>query len=147
TWPKMGDVWIPDDLLALSPTWKNFFENTSLVQFDHRMFAYFATTAIAVGYAKARTLLQGNYWKQLPGLMRFSYNASLGIVLLQVSLGISTLLYYVPVELASAHQTGAVLLLTAMTGLVHVLGFAKYAKPLSKVSAAMTQSLLTTLKR
>lgn len=36
TYPKMSDKWIPDDLLAFSPKWKNFFENSTAVQFDHR---------------------------------------------------------------------------------------------------------------
>lgn len=33
----MGERWIPDDLLAFSPTLKNFFENPTTVQFDHRI--------------------------------------------------------------------------------------------------------------
>jgi heme a synthase len=37
TFPMMADRWIPSDLLALSPTWKNFFENATTVQFDHRL--------------------------------------------------------------------------------------------------------------
>ena len=36
SWPKMADRWIPDDLLAFSPKWRNFFENPTTVQFDHR---------------------------------------------------------------------------------------------------------------
>lgn len=37
SFPKMADRWIPDDLLAFSPTLKNFFENPTTVQFDHRI--------------------------------------------------------------------------------------------------------------
>ena len=37
SWPKMADRWIPSDLLAYSPTWTNFFENPTTVQFDHRI--------------------------------------------------------------------------------------------------------------
>ncbi|GAA6065136.1 cytochrome c oxidase assembly protein COX15 homolog, partial [Tachysurus ichikawai] len=37
SFPKMGDYWIPDDLLAFSPTLKNVFENPTTVQFDHRI--------------------------------------------------------------------------------------------------------------
>ena len=36
TWPKMADRWIPDDLMAISPKWKNIFENATTVQFIHR---------------------------------------------------------------------------------------------------------------
>lgn len=37
SFPKMADRWIPDDLLAFSPTLRNFFENPTTVQFDHRV--------------------------------------------------------------------------------------------------------------
>jgi heme A synthase len=34
--PLMGGRVIPTDLLAFSPTWRNFLENPTTVQFDHR---------------------------------------------------------------------------------------------------------------
>lgn len=37
SFPKMGERWIPDDLLAFSPTLRNIFENPTTVQFDHRI--------------------------------------------------------------------------------------------------------------
>ncbi len=37
SFPKMGERWIPDDLLAFSPAVKNMFENPTTVQFDHRI--------------------------------------------------------------------------------------------------------------
>ena len=37
SFPKMADKWIPEDILALSPTLKNFTENPTTVQFDHRI--------------------------------------------------------------------------------------------------------------
>ena len=36
SFPKMADRWIPDDIMALSPKWKNLFENATTVQFNHR---------------------------------------------------------------------------------------------------------------
>jgi cytochrome c oxidase assembly protein subunit 15 len=45
----------------------------------------------------------------------------LAAVVLQVTLGITTLLLYVPVSLAAAHQAGALLLLTAILFLNHRL--------------------------
>lgn len=33
----MGDKWIPDDVLEYKPTWTNFTENPTTVQFDHRI--------------------------------------------------------------------------------------------------------------
>ncbi len=56
TWPLMQDQFIPDGLLEMKPAWKNFFENTLTVQFDHRMLAY-ATAAVVWGtWLRARKL-------------------------------------------------------------------------------------------
>lgn len=32
----MADRWIPDDILAMTPKWKNMFDNATTVQFNHR---------------------------------------------------------------------------------------------------------------
>ena len=38
SFPKMADRWIPTDLFrADEPIWKNFFENPTMVQFQHRV--------------------------------------------------------------------------------------------------------------
>lgn len=37
SFPKMGESWIPEDLLTFSPILKNVFENPTMVQFDHRL--------------------------------------------------------------------------------------------------------------
>lgn len=37
SFPKFADRWIPDDLMVMSPKIKNFFENATTVQFDHRI--------------------------------------------------------------------------------------------------------------
>ena len=36
SWPKMADKWIPDDLFSKTPKWRNFFENSTMTQFNHR---------------------------------------------------------------------------------------------------------------
>ena len=54
----------------------------------------------------------------LPPLTRLSTYAAFGVANLQVLLGISTLLYLVPVPIAAAHQAGSVALLSAM---LHIL--------------------------
>ena len=41
TFPLMGAGVMPPDLLALQPAWTNFFENQIMIQFDHRMIAWF----------------------------------------------------------------------------------------------------------
>lgn len=37
SFPKMGDRWIPQDILDRTPMIVNFFENPTTVQFDHRI--------------------------------------------------------------------------------------------------------------
>lgn len=37
SFPKMADRWIPSDLFALEPAWRNFFENPTATQFVHRI--------------------------------------------------------------------------------------------------------------
>ena len=37
SFPKFADRWIPDDLMALTPKWKNWFENATTTQFTHRV--------------------------------------------------------------------------------------------------------------
>ncbi|XP_070540473.1 heme A synthase COX15-like [Ptychodera flava] len=105
SFPKMANKWIPDDILAFEPKWKNFFENATTVQFDHRVLG--STTAgvvLALWYLSRRVPLHSR--------ARIAVNCMIGMVGLQVSLGILTLLYYVPTKLAACHQSGSVALLT-----------------------------------
>ncbi len=105
TFPKMGEVWLPDQLLGLSPWWKNFFENTITIQFQHRVSA-FVTLAVIVSFYL--------YMRQTPRpSVKSGLNWLLILALVQVSLGILTLVLKVPVMIAVMHQGGAILLLTA----------------------------------
>lgn len=54
----------------------------------------------------------------LPPLTRMTATVAFAMANLQVLLGISTLLWLVPVPLAAAHQAGSVMLLSAM---MHIL--------------------------
>lgn len=101
SFPLMGDQWIPDEILDLAPTWRNFFENTATVQFDHRCLAI--GTYISVTSMVLEAYSRGS-WKYLPALTRHSMVATLAVANAQVALGISTLLLYVPIELAALHQ-------------------------------------------
>jgi cytochrome c oxidase assembly protein subunit 15 len=53
--------------------------------------------------------------------IRLLLNATLGMATLQVTLGISTLLTYVPASLGAAHQAGALTLFTIVLALMHSL--------------------------
>ena len=37
SFPKMADQWVPEDIMTMKPRMKNFFENPTTVQFDHRL--------------------------------------------------------------------------------------------------------------
>ncbi len=112
TFPKMGKHWIPPDFLALEPAWRNFFDNMTTVQFDHRVIAI-TTFALIVSYwAKLRNT-------DLPARIRRGVNALLHTAVLQIALGISTLLLFVPVALAVSHQAVAMLLFTVALYLCH----------------------------
>ena len=107
TFPLMNGQIIPDGLFSLTPIWKNFFENITTVQFDHRVMATILFIAIPIFCFKA---LRQNPSPRL----RTGLYLLLLILGIQITLGISTLLLHVPVALAAAHQAGALLLLTIM---------------------------------
>ncbi|TFK29220.1 electron transfer protein 1 [Coprinopsis marcescibilis] len=95
--------------------WRNIFENPTTVQFDHRVLA--TTTYIAAAALYAQTFKPA-VRAALPPLTRTAITAAFAMANVQVLLGITTLLYLVPVPLAALHQAGSVMLLSAM---VHVL--------------------------
>tara|TARA_Y100000389_G_C17462524_1_gene522923 strand:+ start:1670 stop:2620 length:951 start_codon:yes stop_codon:yes gene_type:complete len=114
TFPLMGDSLIPPGTMALKPLWRNFFENMTTVQLDHRILAIF-TFIVIVGYwVKSRKA-------NLPARSKPAVNALLCVATLQVALGISTLLMSVPVFLASSHQAIAMILLTILLYILHSL--------------------------
>ena len=114
TWPLMGPSFIPAGLYNSSPAWMAMFEDITTIQFNHRMFAYLLFVLIN-GFA---FMVYRNIDRA-----RAKTGAILLVLalLLQVGLGISTLLLHVPVTVAAAHQGGAVLLLSAILFSSHVL--------------------------
>jgi len=110
TFPLMGGQFLPGDLLALEPLWRNPFENPATAQFIHRWLAMTVAAAVA-----ALWLRRG----LLPAEARLPIHLLAGMAAIQVTLGISTLLLVVPVPLAAAHQAGAVTLLTLALWALH----------------------------
>ena len=107
TWPGIDGALIPagDRLWFEAPWWRNLFENTLTVQFEHRMTAY-ALFALAVFHAcdavrsrAGAAAIGGAVWL-------------LAAVTLQALLGILTLLNQVPITLALSHQAVAIVVLT-----------------------------------
>ncbi|KAH9633820.1 hypothetical protein HF086_005454 [Spodoptera exigua] len=119
SFPKMGDKWIPDDILEFSPTLRNFTENPTTVQFDHRILGT-TTLALVTG------LWYMSRGKALSPMARRVVNGVGAMAWLQVSLGIMTLLYYVPTPLAASHQSGSLVLLSLAIWLTHEIKLLKY---------------------
>lgn len=112
--PLMGGRIIPTDILSLSPKWRNFLDNATTVQFNHRYLALTTATAIGALFLQSRKL-------PLPRVVKVAAHMVAGMAVIQVSLGISTLLWFVPIPVASAHQAGSVALLSFALWLVHTL--------------------------
>ena len=110
TFPLMDGKLIPNGLFEQSPLWRNFFENIVTVQFDHRVLATLLFVIIPVFWFKAGKLTGES---KVQSLASTGSHLLLAALVLQITLGISTLLLVVPVALAAAHQAGAILLLTA----------------------------------
>ena len=118
TWPLMGDSFIPAGLYSLQPAWLSAFEDITTIQFNHRMFAYLIVVLVLTFAFKALK-------KDISKPLKIAVWALLGLLAMQVTLGISTLLFYVPVPVAAAHQVGAVALLSASLFISHRLYVSK----------------------
>jgi heme a synthase len=107
TWPDIDGGFIPAGarLWFQQPWWRNLFENTLTVQFEHRMMAYtlFALAVVhaidAIRSRAPRAAIGGALWL-------------VAVITLQATLGILTLLNQVPIDLALTHQAVAIAVLT-----------------------------------
>ena len=114
TFPLMEGQFVPPDYWHLTPLWRNWFENLTSVQFDHRVLAETTWFVIAglwlAGFRAALTPAQ-----------RGALHALFFFASLQLALGITTLLTVVWLPVAAAHQAGALCLLTAAMVSVYAL--------------------------
>lgn len=136
TFPKMGETWFPssgelfnnhylhkNDDPKSDRIWRNLLENPVTVQLVHRCMAITTFTMIMAGqWYTIRLRKQGILPRELSKAM----HGVAGFAFAQVALGISTLIYIVPIELASLHQGGAILLLTWCALFNFKLGIPKY---------------------
>ena len=107
TFPLMNQKFFPEGYHLIEYGWKNTFENTIAINFNHRWLAIFTFLFISsiVIYLLIFKKEKYNYFSLFLVLITLS---------LQISLGILTLVYEVPLSYASLHQTNAVLLLASM---------------------------------
>ena len=108
TWPEIDGALIPSAarLFFEEPWWRNLFDNTLTVQFEHRMTAY-ALLVLAVLHALDAIRSRAG---------TAAVNGAMGLaalMILQAALGILTLLHQVPISLALAHQAVAMAVLTS----------------------------------
>ncbi|RMF01467.1 MAG: heme A synthase, partial [Alphaproteobacteria bacterium] len=104
TWPLMDGALIPSGLGAMSPWYLNLFENALTVQFNHRMLAYLVALW-AVIHAVA------SYRRAGEGPVSLTASVIVLAIVVQIALGVATLLSHVALDLALMHQGGAVVLL------------------------------------
>ena len=110
SWPLMGNTLFPRGALPTGAGSAELVNNPVLVQFVHRWLAFVAAAALLTlawqaGRRGSRT-----------GLV------VVGLVVLQIVLGVATLLSGVRIEIAVAHQLNAALLLLATVGAAHAIG-------------------------
>jgi len=107
TWPDIDGALIPSAarLLFEEPWWRNLFDNTLTVQFEHRMVAY---TLFVLAILHALDAVRSRAGTA-------ASNGALWLaaaITLQAVLGVLTLLHQVPIPLALTHQAVAIVVLT-----------------------------------
>jgi cytochrome c oxidase assembly protein subunit 15 len=123
TWPTMNGTFVPPDILAVEPIWRNFFENQATVQFVHRLGAYtvFALAVIEGLGTIARAKRGDRQGKRIA-------IALLVAVAAQAAIGIGTLLMAVPLDMALLHQAGAIIVLLLATLNLVAAGDTRHSK-------------------
>ena len=114
TWPLMNGKVIPEEILLLEPWYANIAYNMATVQFIHRVLAL-VVALMAIG-------LWFDVRREPPNQRaRFWSTLLLLVAILQVGLGIATLLLGVPINVAILHQAGAVVVFSCAIMFRHTL--------------------------
>ena len=112
TFPLMGGQVVPPGYLLPGAGWRNAFENPAAAQFHHRVLALTTATLLLILAALGRHPVVST-------AIRRATTFGGVLVLVQVGLGIATLLLRVPVALGVLHQVTALAVMTAMLVAVH----------------------------
>ena len=104
TWPGMNGQFFPADAFYVPgrPVWAAFFENPGLVQFIHRMSGYLLFAFGMVVWLRGR--------KSAHLTTRRAFNMLAAMLVVQVLIGIATVLSGAQLHAALTHQVGAVIL-------------------------------------
>ena len=114
SWPLMGDAFFPAGVPMVTPAWRNAIDNPIVVQFIHRWLAFAAAGALVWLAVRARRVGASRVGMLLVGL-----------VTVQIVLGIATLLTGVAIVIAVAHQANAALLLITAVLAAHQVSHAR----------------------
>lgn len=101
-WPLMAGGFFPPDPFQLQPVIRNFFEDAGLVQFMHRIAGYILFLFGIYVVIRMRSSANSS--------VRFAGHAVIAMMFLQMVIGIATVMYSAPVQIAIVHQFGAVIL-------------------------------------
>jgi len=116
TFPKMGEEWFPTAITTLEPLWANFTEGLAGVQFVHRYLALIVAGTVGwLWFLCSKLKLNED---QRRGLLFI-----ITMVLFQITLGVVTLVFGVPVGLAVMHQVGAMFLFVSVVYFLNRLKF------------------------
>jgi cytochrome c oxidase assembly protein subunit 15 len=114
TFPLMNGRVVPPEIMMLAPWWRNFFWNMATVQFDHRLVGWLLAMAVPLLWWRLRAT-------QVPLRARRAGSALLIMVVVQLALGVATLVNVVPLPLAALHQAGALIVFALALNVVHAL--------------------------
>ncbi len=117
-WPLMHGVVVPPELFDLRPLWMNFFENPATTQFFHRKIGYLLALLALFVWLRGR--------RSTHGVTRSASHAMLLAMLAQIVLGVVTVLYGAPWQLAIAHQATAVLLWVLIIRTRHLAQYPRF---------------------
>jgi len=121
TFPLMGESFVPAGLYA-APFWTAATQDPVTIQFNHRLLAYILVALVLWFFMRARAA-------DLAPSVRRGVQMLVALLVVQVALGICTILYRVPVELAAAHQGVAMLLFGSALYVSHTLRGSPAAVP------------------
>ncbi len=108
TWPKMGDNYIPENLIFIEDRLFGFFDNSVFIHFFHRALAYLSFLTILYMCFKHFKGIENKYQK-------FHFLIVLFLVLIQLFIGVFVVLSNVQVSLGSIHQIIGTLLFVSAT--------------------------------
>jgi heme a synthase len=117
TWPLMNGQFFPADAFYVPgrPVWAAFFENAGLVQFIHRMSGYLLFIYGVVVWLRGR--------KSPHAATRGAFTAVMAMLVVQMAIGVATVLTVAHPHVAITHQIGAVILWVLIIRARHLAGY------------------------